>query len=80
MLKTMRKGTLGKTTKEYASTTTIHGIGYVFDKGTGRLDRVLWLLVVLALSGVMGYFTGQIWLQWREEQVIHFNFHNQPPV
>ena len=26
MLKTMRKGTLGKTTKEYASTTTIHGM------------------------------------------------------
>ena len=71
-MKKKRNGALKRTIKEYASNTTIHGIGYVFDKEGGWLDRFLWLLVVLAFLGLTGYFTAQMWNQWREEQVLNF--------
>ena len=73
-MKKKRNGVLKRTIKEYAGNTTIHGIGYVFDKEAGWLDRFLWLLVVLAFLALTGYFTAQIWNQWREEQVLLFFF------
>ena len=73
-MKKKRNGALKRTIKEYAGNTTIHGIGYVFNKEAGWLDRFLWLLVVLAFLALTGYFTAQIWNQWREEQVLLFFF------
>ena len=59
-----RKLALTKTTTEYASRSSIHGIGYIFDR-----DRVLWLLVVVAFLAVAAKITKNFWSQWREEQV-----------
>ena len=59
-----RKLALTKTTSEYASRSSIHGIGYIFDR-----DRVLWLLVVVAFLAVAAKITKNFWSQWREEQV-----------
>ena len=36
---------LGKTTEEFASKTTVHGIGYVFDRSLSVFDRVFWFTV-----------------------------------
>ena len=69
MTKRIESGALGKTTKEYASHTTIHGISYTLDKDVGWLGRLLWLLVVLAFLLLAGFFTSKMWNQWREEQV-----------
>ena len=70
MTKRIESGALGKTTKEYASHTTIHGISYTLDKDVGCLGRFLWLLVVLAFLLLAGFFTSKMWNQWREEQVL----------
>ena len=61
---------LPQTTEEYASRSSIHGIGYIFDRELGIFDRVLWLLVVFFFLGVAGALTGNLWTQWRDEQVI----------
>ena len=70
MTKRIQSGALGKTTKEYASHTTIHGISYTLEKDVGWLGRILWLLVVLGFLALAGFFTSNLWIQWREEQVV----------
>ena len=64
-----RKVALNKTTTEYASRSSIHGIGYIFDRELGIFDRVLWLLAVVACLAVAAKITQNFWSQWREEQV-----------
>ena len=69
MAKTLGKQALSKTTQEYASRSSIHGIGYIFDKELSLVDRLLWLFVVLAFLGVAAALTWNFWSQWRNEQV-----------
>ena len=64
------KKLLSQTTEEYASHSSIHGIGYIFDKELSKVDRVLWLFMVLAFLGVTAALTWNLWSQWRNEQVI----------
>ena len=61
---------VSQTTEEYASHSSIHGIGYIFDKELSKVDRVLWLFMVLAFLGVAAALTWNFWSQWRNEQVI----------
>ena len=69
MTKTFNKQTLSKTTQEYASRSSIHGMSYIFDKELSFVDRLLWLFVVLAFLGVAAALTWNFWSQWRNEQV-----------
>ena len=64
-----RRVALTKTTTEFASRSSIHGIGYIFDRELGIFDRVLWLLAVVAFLAVAAKITKNFWSQWREEQV-----------
>ena len=66
---TFKKIALTQTAEEYASRSSIHGIGYVFDRDLNIVDRLLWLLVVLALLFTAAIFTLDFWSQWRDEQV-----------
>ena len=69
MVKTLNKCALTQTTEEYAGRSSIHGIGYVFDRDLNLVDRLLWLFVVLALLMTAAIFTLNFWSQWRDEQV-----------
>ena len=69
MTKTFNKLALSKTTQEYASRSSIHGMSYISDKELGFVDRLLWLFVVLAFLGVAAALTWNFWSQWRNEQV-----------
>ena len=69
MTKTFNKQALSKTTQEYASRSSIHGITYIFDKELSLVDRLLWLFAVLAFLGVAAALTWNFWSQWRNEQV-----------
>ena len=60
---------VAQTTEDYASRSSIHGIGYVFDTSLGIVDRLFWLLVVVASVGVVVALTWNFWSQWRNEQV-----------
>ena len=70
MVKTLNKCALTQTTEEYAGRSSIHGIGYVFDRHLNLVDRLLWLFVVLALLMTAAIFTLNFWSQWRDEQVV----------
>ena len=69
MMRTMKKAALTQTTEEYASRSSIHGIGYVFDNELNLVDRLLWLIVVLAFLGIATALTFNFWTQWENEQV-----------
>ena len=69
MKKRSKKSALAQTTEDYASRSSIHGIGYVFDTSLGIVDRLFWLLVVVAFVGVVLALTWNFWSQWRNEQV-----------
>ena len=73
MKKTLKKTALTQTTEEYASRSSIHGIGYVFDRELNIVDRLLWLVIVLAFLGIAAALSGNFWSQWRNEQVIKTN-------
>ena len=70
MVKTLNKCALTQTTEEYAGRSSIHGIGYVFDRDLNLVDRLLWLFVVLALLLAAAIFSLNFWSQWRDEQVV----------
>ena len=73
MKKTLKKTALTQTAEEYASRSSIHGIGYAFDRELNIVDRLLWLLVVLAFLGIAAALSWNFWSQWRNEQVIKTN-------
>ena len=47
----------------------IHGISCGFDRDLNIVDRLLWLLVVLAFLGVAAYLSWDLWSQWKNDQV-----------
>ena len=48
----------------------IHGISFTLDRELNVMDRILWLLVVVAFSGVAAALTWNLWSQWNDEQVV----------
>ena len=72
MKNTSRKTALTQTTEEYASRSSIHGISYIFDRDLSIVDRLLWLFLVIAFASVAAALTWNLWIQWRNEQVITF--------
>ena len=72
MVRVKKKGTIVHTPEDFASRTSIHEVGYVFDRNLGLVDRLLWVLVVLAFLLLASFLTTKIWIQWREEQVTFF--------
>ena len=70
MRKASTKAAVSQTTKEYASRSSIHGIGYILDNEVSKVDRLLWFFLVLAFLGVAAALTWNFWSQWRNEQVI----------
>ena len=59
-----------QTTEDYATRSTIHGIGYIFEKDLSIFERILWLFLVLASLAGAAYFTWNFWSQWKDEQVM----------
>ena len=58
------------TTHEFANSTTIHGITYVFDRGIKAFDNLLWLLVVSFGAGIAVYMSVLAWNTWKEAPVL----------
>ena len=58
------------TTHEFANSTTIHGITYVFDRGIKAFDNLLWLLVVCFGTGIAVYMSVLAWNTWKEAPVL----------
>ena len=70
----LKRASLTKTAENYASRTSIHGIGYIFEKELGVVERLLWTALVLTFLGLSVLLTLNIWTQWREQQVVFIVF------
>ena len=56
--------------KEFSSHSTVHGIGYVFDKELGMFDRSLWLGIVTVCVCVAVGMISSSYTTWQENMVI----------
>ena len=73
MKETSKKTALTQTIEEYSNRSSIHGIGYAFDRQLSVVDRLLWLLVVVAFLGIAAALSWNLWSQWENEQVCSKN-------
>ena len=67
-LGTIRK--IKSTIQEFASTTTIHGIAYVFDNALKPFDRILWILAVCLGTGFAIILSLEAWIDWKDSPVL----------
>ena len=58
------------TTKEYASSSTIHGFAYVFDYRHSVSARCLWTVVVILAFSLTIYQMTSLYTQWKNDPVI----------
>ena len=55
---------------EYGSHSTIHGLGYIFDKDISLIERSLWLFTFLGVGFVAVNMTVDTFISWQDNQVI----------
>ena len=53
------------TTFQFGSSTTIHGIAYIFDQGIQACDRLLWLILVCFGAGLAIHMSHEAWTDWK---------------
>ena len=59
-----------KNIEEYAAQSSIHGVGYIFDKKLGFVDRALWLVATLCAVTVAISMIISTYKNWQNDQVI----------
>ena len=58
------------TTKNYSSTTTIHGISYLFSGNISGLERLLWIIVVIFAVFFTTFQVVKLYNEWQAKPVI----------
>ena len=58
------------TTKNYSSTTTIHGISYLFSDNISGLERLLWIIVVIFAIFFTTFQVVKLYNEWQAKPVI----------
>ena len=64
-----KKSGLAKTVEEYSNRSTVHGIGYIFDKQIGYFDRFLWIIIVLTAMSMALYNIIDSYMDWQRDRV-----------
>ena len=62
--------TIRNTVHEFAGSTTIHGISYIFNTAILAIERALWLAAVSAFVGLAIYWSLDAWKTWKENPVL----------
>ena len=57
------------TTKEYSSSTTIHGMAYLFGDHISGVERLLWAVVVFLALYFAAYQVSNLYNEWQENPV-----------
>ena len=65
-----RKSKLTKNAEEYANRATVHGISYIFDRDLPKLDKTLWLIIVLGALCLAVWMINTSYTSWQDNQVI----------
>ena len=61
---------IADTTKNYSSTTTIHGISYLFSNKISGLERLLWVIVVILAMFFTTFQVVKLYKEWQAKPVI----------
>ena len=64
------KNPYSKTLNEYASVSTAHGIAYIFEDGRFFVERVLWLIVVIAALTFAIWMSITAYHNWKDNPVL----------
>ena len=59
-----------RTLKEYSSSSTTHGIAYVFEDKTLRFERVLWIAVIFVAIYIGVSFSISAYVEWQADPVL----------
>ena len=65
-----RKNAIVKTSKEYGSDSTAHGISYLVDETRSKGERIFWTVVVCLAISFTIYQMGTLHMQWQDHPVI----------
>jgi hypothetical protein len=55
---------------DYSQVTTIGGLVYVFRKDYSIFKRLFWIMVIISMVVVGIYWSEQIFVSWKENQVL----------
>ena len=58
-----------KALKEYADSTSIHGISYIFKNGISILERIIWIAAVVTGTILAIYLSTISYIDWEGSQV-----------
>ena len=64
------KFVLSRTVKEYADSTTIHGINYIFESGISVIERLVWIVSVITGIILALYLSVYAYIDWVDNPVI----------
>ena len=59
-----------KTLKEFASSTTIHGIQYIFDENVLIFEKVVWLVIFTIFSILGIHWSWENFIQWQDNPML----------
>ena len=65
-----KKSSIGKTAKQYASTSTAHGLAYIVEDGRSYLERIFWIFVTALAVFFTAFQTIQLYSQWKNDPVV----------
>ena len=65
-----KQSALAQTAEEYANNSTVHGLGYTFDRSLFKVDHALWVLVCLTFAVLAVHLTYQSYDNWQQDQVV----------
>ena len=56
--------------KEYAKSTTIHGINYIFESGIPIIERLLWTVAMIVMVFFASLFSMSAYIEWEDHPVV----------
>ena len=67
-----KMSSIGKHAKQYASTSTAHGLAYIVEDGRSYVERMFWILVTSLAICFTAFQTIQLYRQWKNDPVVTF--------
>ena len=61
---------LSKIIKEFADSTTIHGINYIFESGIPIIERLLWIVAMIIMLIFASFFSLSAYKEWEDHPVV----------
>ena len=61
-----KKSFVVETARDYASSTTAHGLPHIVAEGNSMAERIFWTIVVLLAVAFILYQTSNLYMNWQD--------------